>query len=430
MKKKGFRSQGELLTKTAILKGLFPADIAFTAVEADRFLDYIVDESRFKENIPVIRMDRKEKNLRGLEFAAGAVVLHPHKLFTGGTTMVASTDLSYGKRTLTTQKVRGCVPVYDDDLEDNIEGDAFADHLMRMIAAKIANELEDSLLMSAPAPDEDTQLDLRDVWAGLYYSLLTDTWFNKVGAGTAHILTATTDRFISSWNDTTKLWEFKFAEMLKAMPNKYKRNLSELRFMLAPAMAEDYVNVLASRGTILGDKAILTEGPTIYKAVKLAEFPLLPTDLGVPASGVHGESTVDVNSAAGQKVLSVAAPTAAFTAGDKVLVGAYDSKLLAYKAEVCEIDTIQADVSLTMVENLANTHLAADAEPVEEVTADGSFCVLTRYGNVVLGIQRLLKMESERDAANERTLFYFSLRADFAVQNIDEVVMYDHLAER
>jgi len=36
-------------------------------------------------------------------------------------------------------------------------------------------------------------------------------------------------------------------------------------------------------------------------------------------------------------------------------------------------------------------------------------------------------METERDAKNERTIFYYSIRADLAIENLNAVVFIEHL---
>jgi len=69
-------------------------------------------------------------------------------------------------------------------------------------------------------------------------------------------------------------------------------------------------------------------------------------------------TTVDVNTAAGQKVLSVAA-TVGFNAGDSVVVNHEGAR-----NEVQEVASVQAGVSLTMVDNLKYAHTLAQADVV------------------------------------------------------------------
>ena len=69
-------------------------------------------------------------------------------------------------------------------------------------------------------------------------------------------------------------------------------------------------------------------------------------------------TTVDANTASGQKVLNVAATTA-FTAADRVVIN-YGGD----REESAVIDTIQAGVSITLLTNLTYAHTAAQADTV------------------------------------------------------------------
>ncbi len=71
-------------------------------------------------------------------------------------------------------------------------------------------------------------------------------------------------------------------------------------------------------------------------------------------------STVDANSASGQKVLNVAATTN-FEPGQTVVV---DEGSIGGGEENIVIDTVQAGVSITSTTNLANTHTAVQADEV------------------------------------------------------------------
>ena len=74
------------------------------------------------------------------------------------------------------------------------------------------------------------------------------------------------------------------------------------------------------------------------------------------------ESTVDENSASGQAVLNIAA-TSGFSVDDTVVINRGGER-----EEEVIILSIQDDVSLTMTENLTETHTAAQADRVEKYT--------------------------------------------------------------
>jgi len=63
------------------------------------------------------------------------------------------------------------------------------------------------------------------------------------------------------------------------------------------------------------------------------------------------------------------------------------------------------------------------------VLGGGSYTdvLLTPAKNLVMGIQRRLTIEPDRDAANERTLYFFSIRVDFKVADVRACVLCKNL---
>ena len=252
--------------------------ITLNSEEADRFLDYVIDESVWKEHARFIKMDKPEKEIRYLDFAADSQFLHPASLF-------SSTD--YTKEfsdqhiTLTSKKVRGAIVIYDDDLQDNIEGEAFAEHLLQMVAKRIANELDRAYWTSNSG---FVATDIRSLWDGWRYEL-----FNETTPGSATMLDASvglvghgTDFVdagrIAERNAATGVWQFKYNPMLAAMPSKYKANgLKNLRFFQNDVVSVDYIEALTARSTPLGDAALLGNAQLQYSKVPIVDVPLMPT---------------------------------------------------------------------------------------------------------------------------------------------------------
>jgi hypothetical protein len=142
-------------------------------------------------------------------------------------------------------------------------------------------------------------------------------------------------------------WEFKFGQMLKKLPSKYKQaGLANLRFFQSDQVVQDYIDALAARSTILGDKAILGDGPMTYGQVPLVPAPLMSTTM---------------------------------TSGGVYTGGAYADSLLTPK------------------------------------------------DNLIVGIQRDIKIESQRVAADEATYWFYSMRADVAVENVEACVLMENI---
>ena len=301
-------------------------------------------------------MNKESKNIRALGLGTGRF-LKPAATFSSSD---YKKELSHNLITLTAKKVRGCIVIYDDDLEDNIEGQAFADHLMRMIAAKIANELEEAYWIGDTAGGFGAD-DIRGLWDGWRYRIMNgvnpgDKYYNDV-AGGAHILDANTDfefnteKTIAEQGGANYDWEFKFGKMLRTLPSKYKKGgLSNLRFFCSDQVVQDYIEALAARSTVLGDNAILGKGPAQYGTVPIISCPLMPT---------------------------------------------------------------------TLAEDYADYR--------DGMEGDRTDVLLTHKDNLIIGIHRDIKMESQREAADEATYFFYSLRVDLAIENINAVVLTKNL---
>jgi len=266
--------------KAASLKAL--PSIELTEEEADKFIDYVIDQSKWKDNARIVKMAKPEKLIRYIDFASGTRFLKPADTFSSSD---YQKEFTSDKITLSSKKVRGCVVIYDDDLEDNIEGPAFADHLMKLVAIKAANELDEAFwvaVKSTGTPYDDT--DIRVLWDGWRHCLFNDTVLgngvNLLDASnniTGHKSDFTNAGKIAERNATSGVWEIKFAKMLATLPSKYKAaGLTNLRFFCNDIVGNDYVEALSARSTVLGDNAILGDAPLKYNRVPIVDIPQMP----------------------------------------------------------------------------------------------------------------------------------------------------------
>lgn len=418
----------ELINKDTLTKGMFPVDIDFTPEEADQFIDYIIDESELMKNAKVVRMNKPSKNIRTIGIVDK--VLWPDVIF-DSTKYLKSTAAN--KDVLNSKKARGAVRIHDDDLEDNIEGEAFVDHLMRMVTVQIAHDLDGAYYNGRAVPNGVTPLDLNGLWDGWRHRVMTQV--NSV-TGRATILDARSSDFelhttgyISEQKDEAPYnWEFKFAKAIKVMPSKYKKlvgGLSGLRFFMSDQLEQDYIDSLAARSSILGDKAILGEGPLHYGKVAIVPCPLMNIDepVAVSSGGDTILATSDV--LAGALTIEVDDNTG-FTEGDVIW---FHKVGLEYKEETVVIATING-TTFTLVTALKWAHTVAEGMAITEVTLDGADCMLTHKDNLVIGIQRDIKMESQRVAAEESTYFFYSLRTDLLLGNPAAVVFIENLKSK
>ena len=78
---------------------------------------------------------------------------------------------------------------------------------------------------------------------------------------------------------------------------------------------------------------------------------------------------------------------------------------------------------------IASAPLMTSTMSAAGVLGGGAYadCVLTPKGNFLLGIQRNIKVESQRVAADEATYWFYSIRADNAIENVNACVMLEKI---
>lgn len=190
------------------------------------------------------------------------------RILKGGTLAVEAARLASGDQvkpttglvTLSTNLFKGEVPVSDEVFEDNIEKEGFADTLMAMIAEAVGRDVEEISIKGdvLRTGGEDQTLRAMD---GFIKQLVTNT---------------TAAQKIDATGETKYASIFKRA--LLALPARYKRNYSALRFYVPIVTQEGWQAELEQRGTTaLGDSAVADDMRTslAYHGIKIVGVPLL-----------------------------------------------------------------------------------------------------------------------------------------------------------
>lgn len=354
-------------------------EIELPPEEADKFLDCLVDESVMKNYARIERMGQPQKFIRHIGFGDGDF-LFPAENFNESKYKKQWTQ---NRIQLTTHKARGAFPIYDDDIEDikHVENEAtFKNHLIALVTKKIANQLEDVAYMSDTAGLNAYAADnLRSKFDGWRYqinhSASGQAYYNDV-CGAADIKDACLCESGASCDDEAEdadadfqfaggiaaqdanapyNWEFKYHQMIKNMPSKYKKDgLGGFVFLNSDLVTQDYMEALSTRPTNMGDDIFSGKVPAQYGSVPIINVPLMPTTLGQDADGTYG------------------------------LVGAGD----------------YTDV------------------------------MLTRKNNLIVGIQRKITVETWRVPPDDATYFYYTIRMDYAIENINAIVFLRCLTHR
>lgn len=379
--------------------------------EADKFIDYVVDQSFMKKNARVERMNAPTKTIA--KVGLGAKILKPAKAAVDpGNTVSFETD----QISLHTKEIIAITEISDDSLEDNIEGDAFVDHLMQMIAMQAANELDIMAMYGKRLPDSEIN-------NATEINQLVNGWITLAGGGDgtlrkdkSHVIDARTSGLFlnadGSVNTTGYIEPSKFSRVFKTLPNKYRGQTGNLRFLTPIDIYQDYNDYLGSRVVSTADAYLLGVGNLTYSNIPVQPVALMPTDRAVLKIGGASTTIVSANAGTGTVVVAV---------GTGIDIGEYYTidRGTAYEESILVSSITGATISTA--EPLVYSHITS--APIVEVTLDGADMLLTDYRNLIFGIQRDIRWETERHARRRSTSFVMTLRVDTQIENLDSMVL-------
>ncbi len=382
----GKKDKEVLLTKafdSATVNGKL---ISLNTEAATAFIDTVVDQSVLLKAARVEKMSTPIKDIAKILDTGD--FLKPS--YGRSLSEVAGYDFGSDMIQLISQEVTGNIMVFDQDLDDNIEGVGITNKLLGLITKKIANELE---VMGILGVKKAIKNVCRDMFDG----------FRKRANDGGHVIDANStalfsDRLIS---------KAKFVKAFKAMPTKFRT--PNLMFFAASDTIIDYDGLFDNN---------FNRQDMISKVLgkPLVEVPLMPIDSPVPTA--TASTTSAGTSAAGQPVLNVAASTN-FATGQNVTVGlgtAYEQTFVVLSV---------GSGIITMTTNL--TQLVPDSQTVTTVTLDGTDSLLTDPKNLIYGIQtENMSFETER-VPNKGYRYYFKMRLDFQIEEVLAIVLLKNL---
>lgn len=252
----------ELIQKAITVVEALAASGKLNPAQSDRFIDYVVDESVMKDNVRVARFRNEELQID--KIGIGKRVMFP-------ATEYQAPQHRLGVRTsqikLQPEEVITAFDISDAFKEINLEGESVEDHIIKMFAKGWRND-EETLAIGGdtvgPAILEEDLYDggsttgyVKDPLLALY-----DGWWRRCDG--AHLVDAL----------GTNIGLSVFGQMIRAMPQKFRRNRSELRFFMSSDLAQIYIEKIATRQTQKGDRAAEGETQTPF-GIPIVEVPLI-----------------------------------------------------------------------------------------------------------------------------------------------------------
>ena len=263
-------SPGQKLTKATISSSGWTYGLS--NIEAGRFIDYLFDLSVLLKKIRTVKMPNVQMKIDKLGLGGNVLVKGTPGVDPGDTVSVSGPT----QVLLNASEVLAIVSIGDDTLEDNIEGDAFVQHLLTMVAASAANEL-DQAAMHGDTGTADT--GILDRWDG-YYKLA------KANGG--HV--------IDAMSDANRYWPgtagAKATKLIKSLPVKYRQDYRQLAMILHNDLYLDYQDELSTKGYSEAWTAITGMLDVPIRSIQNLRMPMLKTNMNFTSGTAYTDGTI------------------------------------------------------------------------------------------------------------------------------------------
>lgn len=197
--------------------------------QANRFIDYMWDATVLGQRVRQIRMNAPVREIDKMDLGQ-RIARHA----TEGVDDHVNAVPTFSKITLSTEKIRLDWELTSEALEDNIEQENLEDHIARLMATQLANDLEDLAINgdTAVTPTSDGYALLK-AFDGYHKRALSGGGGNTGG----HVMSHN-----GGYVDETV-----FSRAYRALPRKFKVRRNDLRFWMSPGLVQDYYLYIADK---------------------------------------------------------------------------------------------------------------------------------------------------------------------------------------
>ena len=367
--------------------------VRLSVEEANYFIDAVVDESALFKRCKVVRIAIGKASKKVNKIKLDDDVFHPAESGTALPSQKYATAKNDGYVVLRPLEIIATVKINDDELEENVEGLAFEDHFMAMVAKQGANQLERVALYSRKKSTIETTYDMFDGFITLA----------KASGNVIDFSVVYSDRYI----DRNKM-----SAMYKAIPTKFRKALTD--YFMHDDLKVDYEDLyIQSQNRVPTDQA---------NGKPFSATPWLNTEAPVATGTVK---TIASNATAGTDTITM-------TGGHGIVNG--NVIVIAY-GKAKEFSTVVTNVAtnvLTLQDELPYDYASgnADENKVYLATLDGSDVLLAGVDNLLVGISRDMTMEFERVARERATYAVITMKVDFNVMYAQAIAIGKSLKVR
>ena len=243
--------------------------------QSQQFIRFMTDDAVLLQQVTTRTMKEQTANIDyfavgGRQMRAGTERVVP---------LAAGPFGSFTRKQLVALEAVLPVDITFNFVEDNLEKENGEEMIVQEIARLVSNDTEDLGLhgdITLPALITDTDSNGYDDNTGLTQNDHTflsqnEGWFPMARSLSlsGKVALNAVPASVSDWKDIV------FPAMLGNMPEKYKRNVNGLVFLVSPTTEEQYRQSLQSRNTILGDAAVTQQIAVEYMGIPVLKVPYI-----------------------------------------------------------------------------------------------------------------------------------------------------------
>jgi len=232
--------------------------------QADRFIDFVIDETNLKQMGRVERF--RNENMKVDKIGVHSRVTVPAEEARDPSVRRGVTT---SQVTLTPTELMTPFELSTNFLENNIEGEAAEDTVVRLMATQMGNDVEGLYIEGDTVGRAALESDIYEGGSSTQY--IKDSLMAKF------------DGFLRQADSAAQvdiggspISPSVFSQMLQSMPNKFRRNRKDLVFLVPDDLEQQYRERVSTRATGAGDSALNGQANLTPFGVEMTPVSLLP----------------------------------------------------------------------------------------------------------------------------------------------------------
>jgi hypothetical protein len=387
----------ELMQKAITAADALATNGKLNDAQADKFIDYVIDETGLKNNARVVKFRNDNLNIDKI-----GVDRRVAQAAAEATAPSGRSGVQTSKVVLSPKELIVAFEISDNFKESNLEGDGAEDHVIKMMATALGNNLEELYIEGDSLGRAAIESDITPGGTGSgtqyikdSYLALADGWLKKSRSG--HVVDMQNANVGSSL----------FSRMLNAMPSKFKKNRANLRFFSSIELDQNYREKISTRATQKGDSALESTSNLTPFGVPLVPYALFPNaprvvehktlvDAATPAALLHG-------------------PVSHVVVLPATLAGVATTKYI-------EDTDYTVDYALGTVTKKAGGAIA-DGTSVKITYDAQAQVILTHSNNFIIGVGRDIRIEKDRNIFTRMNQYVITAKVDVQFEETDAIVL-------